>query len=262
MDEDKINELVHYMKGVEPFSEIFSYFTKNYKKWCAFRHGKKINYTCYRTNAGLNCFLKWLEKYVICCNFLDVDRYTVNEMSDILTKLKNPEIIVYCKDFKSRLDRSKVCIDFIEKDIKRKLENFTCQECQRLDEAIVCFLNHCFYSCVTMAVSAVETRIHEMIRKYRKSLYLSYFKKATLGQIIQVFDTYKYTDKKFKKIKELLPPKHKPLVALLNQYRVFSVHPKEETITAQIAESILHLSFCFMMDSDVCPYSKKTLKCK
>ena len=48
----------------------------------------------------------------------------------------------------------------------------------------------------------------------------------------------------------------------LNQYRVFSAHPKEETITAQIAESVLHLSFAFMIDTATCPYDEKELICK
>jgi len=58
-----------------------------------------------------------------------------------------------------------------------------------------------------------------------------------------------------------MPRKHRPLVTLLNEYRVFSAHPKEEKVTAQIAESVLHLCFAFLTDPDTCPYNKKELKC-
>lgn len=101
-----------------------------------------------------------------------------------------------------------------------------------------------------------------MIRNKDKKLHADHFKKATLGQLIQVFDEKQYTDVKFQKIKKLMPEKHKPLITLLNLYRVFSAHPKEEKITPQIAESILHLSFAFMMDVTTSPYTKKQLLCK
>jgi len=113
-----------------------------------------------------------------------------------------------------------------------------------------------------MAVSAVESRIIELIRKNNKKLYFSNFSKATLGQLINLFDEHQYTDKKYNKIKKLLSDKHKPLLTLLNQYRIYSVHPKQIKITPQIAESILNLSFCFMLDKTLCPYSNDIIKCK
>lgn len=261
-DIDKLNELLHYLKGVEPFSKIYKDLIKDNKNWCPFTHGEKINLDCYKSNPAVNALLEWVEKYIICCKFLDTNRYSIDEMTDMLTKLENPEIIGYYEDFKSLIMKFKVIIEFLEDDVSNKLERFTCLECKRLDEAIVCFQNYCFYACIIMAVSAVESRIHDMIRKKDKKLHSSNFEKATLGQLIQVFDENKYTNKKFQKIKKLIPNKHKPLIALLNQYRVFSAHPKEEPITAQIAESILYLSFTFMMDTTTCPYNKKELVCK
>ena len=261
-DIDKLNALLHYMKGVEPFSKIFKDLIKDTKNWCPFTHGEEINYDCYKANPAVNALLEWIKKYIICCKFLDTNRYSIDEMTDILTKLENPKTIIYYEDFQSLVKRLKEIINFLEDDVSNKLERFACSECMRLDEAIVCFQNYAFYACVIMAVSAVETRIHEMIRKNDNKLYSSHFKKATLGQLIQVFDENQFTDKKFQKIKRLMPNKHKSLIALLNQYRVFSAHPKEEPITPQIAESILHLSFTFMMDNTTCPYDKKGLICK
>jgi len=257
---DKLNSLLHYMKGIDPFSVIFKNATKANKTWCPFQHGEKINLDCYKSNPAVLSLLAWTEKYSFCCKFLDADRYTIDEMNIIIAKLKNPASLVYYNEFKELTNRLKELIDYLETDLKGKLERISCAECTRLDEALVCFENYCFYASIVMAVSAVESRIHELIRKADKAIY-SRFAKFTLGQIIQVFDENQYTGKEYSRIKALMPAKHKPLIILLNQYRVFSAHPKEEKITAQIAESVLHLAFNFMLDAAVCPYSKKELAC-
>jgi len=260
-DRDKLNTLLHFMKGCEPFSVIFKNALRDSKSWCPFTHGDKINSDCYKSNPAVIAFLAWCEKYIFCCKFLDADRYTIDEMNGIMTKLRSPESLVYYEEFQSLTKRLRELINFLEKDISNKLSRISCKECARLDEALVCFQNYCFYASIVMAVSAVESRIHELIRKADKKIYSSRLEKFTLGQIIQVFDDNQYTAKEFTSIKALMPNKHRPLIALLNQYRVFSVHPKEENITAQIAESVLHLAFNFMMDVSVCPYSKKELSC-
>lgn len=259
-DRDKLNALLHYMKGFEPFSVIFKNLLRDSKNWCPFTHGEKINLDCYKSNPAVMALLTWTDKYIFCCKFLDADRYTIDEMNVIITRLNSPATLVYYEEFKSLTSRLKELIDFLEKDISNKLGRISCAECARLDEALVCFQNYCFYASIVMAVSAVESRIHELIRKTDKNIY-SRLEKFTLGQIIQVFDEKQYTGKEFTAIKALMPNKHKPLITLLNQYRVFSAHPKEEKITAQIAESVLHLAFNFMMDVSVCPYSKKELSC-
>lgn len=145
--------------------------------------------------------------------------------------------------------------------IEATLSRFTCLECQRLDEAIECLRNYCFHASVVMAVSAVEARITEIVRRHDQSLYNSQFAKATLGQLVQLFDENHYTEAKFSDLKALMPGKHEPLVTLLNQYRVFSAHPKPEKITKQISEAIIRLSFTFMIDPATCPYEEDELKC-
>lgn len=262
MDIDKLNSLLHYMKGAEPFLKTFKRLTTSSEAWCPFTHGDKIDYDCYDSNPAVNGLLRWLEKFVVCCKFLDANRYSIDHMAELLTKLNNPKTIVYYAEFKSLTKELEGHIHFIEKDIADKLKRFTCVECERLDEAIVCFQNYCFVASIIMAVSAVENRINELIRSKDSKLHSAHFKKATLGQLIQVFDDKQYTDTKFQKIKKLMPDKHKPLITLLNLYRVFSAHPKEEKITPQIAESVLHLSFAFMLDVTTSPYTKKDLLCK
>jgi len=249
------------MKGCEPFLISFKTLLRDSKNWCPFTHGEKINLNCYKSNPAVLSLLAWTEKYVFCCKFLDANRYMIDEMNVIIIELKSPESLVYYEEFQSKTKRVRELIGFLEKDILNKLSRISCKECARLDEALVCFQNYCFYASIVMAVSAVESRIHELIRKADKKIYSSRLEKFTLGRLIQIFDENQYTSKEFASIKKLMPNKHRPLIALLNQYRVFSAHPKEEKITAQIAESVLHLAFNFMMDESVCPYSKKELSC-
>lgn len=105
-------------------------------------------------------------------------------MSKILTNLKNPETIVYVEEFETLLNELKIQINFLEDNISSKLKRFSCLECKRLDEALVCFENYSFYACIVMAVSSVEHRIHELIKRSNKKMYSSLFKNSTLGQLL------------------------------------------------------------------------------
>ena len=112
-----------------------------------------------------------------------------------------------------------------------------------------------------MAVSAVEARIASIVRRHDQALYDSQFAKATLGQLVQLFDENRYTAPKYTSLKKLMPSKHRPLIELLNRYRVFSAHPTDETVTLQIADAILKLCFTFMIDPATCVYDEQELQC-
>ncbi len=259
-DLDKINELIHFMK-IEPFSKSFADYIKDSEEWCAFHHDDGFNQECYFDNPLVQCLLNWTEKYLFCCKYLDVNKYSIDSMADDLEKLKIPIDINDYEDFSFIIQDLKGHIAFVESDIYNKLSHLACTECQRLDEALVCFKNYCFYSAVVMAVSAVEYRIAEIIKRSDEKLFLEHFQGATLGQLIKVFQDDEYKDDIFEDIKALMPNKHKPLVSLLNNYRVFAAHPTEEKITPQTAEAIIHLSFSFLIDFDTCPYDPKEMIC-
>lgn len=260
-DLDKLNCLIHFMKGIEPFSATLKQVLKYRKQWCPFQHDNGVDNDCYNSYEPVSLLLDWIDKYITCCKYLDINRYVLDDMTNILAKLRTPETMSSFDDFQKLIDELNRKVAFNEEGIQEKLARFTCHECERLDEALVCFENYCFYGSIVMSVSAIESRIIEMIKRTDDVLYLEYFEKATLGQLIQVFEEDKYKDEKFQKIKALMPSKHKPLITLLNQYRVFSAHPKNQKITAQIAESVLHLSFNFMVDKETCPYNEDELKC-
>jgi hypothetical protein len=251
------------MKGAESFSTLLAFLTRSHKQWCAFTHGKKgVEPRCYHVNPSVQALIAYVDRYALCCRYLDTNPFAVANIERIACDLRVPERMHSVSDFRELLGELREAVAFLEKDLSSKLDRFTCLETQRLDEAIVCLQNYCFYSCVVMAVSSVEARIARLLQRKNKTLFKMHFVKATLGQLVQVFDDRYYKDPKFSHLKQLIPPKHKPLVELLNHYRVFSAHPKPETITAQIAEAVLRLSFTFMIDAATCPHDARELKCK
>lgn len=205
--------------------------------------------------------LNWGRTYVRAVKFIDSNRYSIDRMVVILNQLGNPERIENHRQFRQLANEFGSQVNFIEADVTAKLDRISCDECERLDEAIVAFSNYCFTASVAMAVSAVENRLIELIKKKHATMYRKEFIRFTLGQLIQVFDENQYKAKQYARIKKLLPQKHRPLLLLLNQYRIFSIHPMGESVTPQIAESIVHLSFAFMLDKATCPYSSTELEC-
>jgi len=259
---DVLNNLLHYMKGVEPFSKIITDLVRNRKKWCPFTHDDiEINHRCYHANPSAQTLISYVNKYAKCCGYLDVHPNALADIKGICNELSIPERMSSLTDFDKIIKGLKKNVAFVEPDVSNKLSRFSCLECQRLDEAIVCFDNYCFYASIVMAVSAVEARINEIIYKQDETLFVSHFSKATLGQLVQLFDEKHYKEPKFTKLKTSMPPKHRPLVNLINQYRVFSAHPKSEKVTSQIADAIIKLSFTFMVDPSTCVYDKKDLEC-
>ena len=260
--DDKLHALLHYVQGAERFSSVLGVLTKGWRQWCPFTHKKQgIDVHCYRGNEVVQRLISYVQKYALLCRYLDTNPFVVADLTRLSFDLTVPEKMLSTVDFESLLTEIRRAVVFVESDISAKLSRLTCLECERLDEAIEALNHYCFYSSVVMAVSSVEARIAEIIRRKNKRFFEKHLTNATLGQLIQVFDEKHYTDPKFSSLKKLLPAKHKPLVHLLNNYRVFSAHPKGESITLQLAETILKLSFTFMIDPMTCPYSKKELHC-
>lgn len=170
------------------------------------------------------------------------------QLRGIIDDIKIPEENIRVDLFRKNIERLLEFLAFYKKRIYEKIAFLTCEESERLDEAIDCFENYCFYSTVVMAVSAVEARLHYLIKQKNKSLYKGEnFEKATLGMIIKIFDKSN-NNPKFDSIRNLIAEEHKPLIDLLNIYRVYSAHPKAKDITQNIARSILTLSFVFLLD--------------
>ncbi len=254
------SNVLHRLKTI-PFSEEMMELRRGVRKFCAFTHGKKIDLECYESIPAVTYWMLRLERQIQCYEFLGVHRSIIEPMRTILSRLRNPGALVRCSVYFEELRRLHELMKEVEPHVQNSIARMTCEESMRLDEAVACYHCDCYYASVIMAVSAIESRLHKLIEKTDKALYSSIFKRFTLGQIIELFDENKYKKPKYQKIKKILPEKHRPLVILLNQYRVFSVHPKNEVITALIAGSVLNLAFLLLMDSSLCPYSKRELAC-
>jgi hypothetical protein len=255
--QDTYNKFLHFMKA-KSFYSIYKLITRNNRQWDPFVNGELIDNDCYRVDPNLERLILFLEKYRLCNQFLNSNRHYLDQFTTNIDALKNPETIQTYEHFKEILSEIGEDIKDLDEDIQKKVIGITCEECNRLDESLVDYSNHCLYSSVIMAVSAVEQRLHQMIKKLDNKRYTEEFENKTLGQIIVEFsDKGSYRD-----IKLLLPEKHLPLIQLLNKYRIFAVHPKNEPITPTIVDSILALSFTFITDPEISVYDNEELSCK
>ena len=108
----------------------------------------------------------------------------------------------------------------------------------RLNEAIHCLLENCYYASVTMAVSATEFRLLKLMKFTGGKRGLD---KLTLGQLISEYLENKETYSK------VISKEFEPLLELCNTYRIFSVHPKKKKISRRVATSILNLAIEFLL---------------
>ena len=134
-------------------------------------------------------------------------------------------------------------------EIREAISNLNPEEIDRLNEAIHCFLEGCFYSSVAMSVSAIEFRLFSLMVSMCPD---SKLEELTLGQLIR-----EYLDNK-QKYGSVIPKKHEPLLEHCNTYRIFSVHPKKEEINKPIASSILNMTFLFLLDKKLAKKAEGT----
>ncbi|WP_214040965.1 hypothetical protein [Methanoculleus sp.] len=256
------DQLVHYMTA-QPFFEYFNnYLIVGREEWCPFKHeGEAVNCQCYSTNPAIGTLLAMLDKYLLCNRFLDANPYFLDEYVKTTNLLHHPETIRSFEHFNELISELSDIIEILDKNVQEKLSRVICQEAIRLDESLVSYSNHCKYSSIILAVSAVEFRLHRMIRNFDSEQYEQKFRNHTLGAIINLF----VADKADKDIKQLLDARYIPLIQLLNTYRILTVHPKDlerpEGIPQGIVDSIVSLSFAFLTDPGNTAYTADELKC-
>ena len=172
--------------------------------------------------CGIKHLEKSKDKLVRCVQFLNDD-----------TKVGQREKFEYYLDYIKRT------FDVVKEEMKEKMSLLNPAEMDRLNEAVHCFIEGCYYSAVAMSVSAIEFRLFSLMMSTCPD---SKLEELTLGQLIK-----EYLDNK-QKYSNTIPKKHEPLLRHCNIYRVFSVHPKKEEINKSVATSILHMSFQFLLD--------------
>lgn len=167
--------------------------------------------------------------------------------------LKDPRRIDKKKYFEKYIDYIRNTFSKAKNEIKDKISLLSSEEKERLNEAIHCFLEGCLYSSIAMSVSAIEFRLLDLMMSVTSD---SKLEDLTLGQLIR-----EYLNNK-KRYKNIIPKKHEALLELCNTYRIFSVHPKKEEITKAIANSILNLSFMFLLDKKLKKKIPRTITLK
>jgi hypothetical protein len=258
------SELIHFLKGSpESFSKNFLIpIKKDYKNWCPFaNHGAKVDANCYAIFGHETGWIEYLEYFVWSIKYLTGDNDTTTQLNELVKKIADSNQNKTANSFENNLDQLITNIKRVEIEIKKQLDRLTCLECRRLGESITCLKAGCFRSATVMAVSAVEARLHTLISKKNARLYKKHFNEVPLGGVIKLFSPDNFKGPEFKNLKKILPEKHKPLLDIINTYRIFSAHPKNEEIDFRIAETVVNLSFLFLLDKDLEIKDKKTLIC-
>lgn len=259
------NELLHFIKGAGPhaLSQYIKEYTAQCDSWCPFvSHDIKDAIECYAQHEAILYLLNLLKQYKVRVEYLERDPYHGININDAIESLENPTRNLPIKKFKENIKEVVGIIKDEEKNLYTNLQGFTCLECQRLDEAILCKQNNCCLAATIMAVSATEARLHYLVKKKNKKIYKKYFENATLGELIKLFNKNEYKNPIFSSLKKIIPEKHKPLLDLFNIYRIVSAHPKAASLDYKIADSIINLVFAFLLDPEVKIIDKKLLKHK
>lgn len=259
------SELLHFLKGSrESFSKTFLLeIKKEYKNWCPFsNHGLKVDLNCYALYQYQTGWIEYLEHFILIIKYLTGDSRDAKQLLDLVSNLADPNQNSTKEKFENNLDQLVRAVQNTEQEIRPNLEQLTCLECKRLGESISCLESNCFIASTVMAASAVESRLHNLIKKKNNKIYKQFFQRSALGGLITLFDKNEYKDKKFSSLKKIVPDKHMSLLDLVNTYRIFSAHPLGHDMDYRIAETIINLSFLFLLDPELKIIDKKLLKHK
>jgi hypothetical protein len=180
----------------------------------------------------------------IIMDVFEIDYFIENKqvLSNNIVLLAQPNEMKEKILFELNIHSVRFAFDTCKQEISKKLSLLYSEEKNRLNEALNCYINGCYYSAVAMSVSAVEFRLYSLMKLASPE---SKLEKFTLGALI---DEYLKNKEKYNKI---IPEKHEHLLNYSNIYRIFSVHPKKEKITKLIATSILYMSFSFLFDEEL-----------
>jgi len=187
-----------------------------------------------------------IKRLVEVCDIFGIHHLEINKdfLLEKVSDLEDPEKVKSRSFVNSTIDEIKTVFAEIKTEAYEITKALDSIKQRRLSEALHCFLERCYYSSIIMSVSAVESKLLDLMKRAipEKSRYLD---KLTLGQLL-----YEYLDHETE-YGHVIPEKHKPLLELCNTYRVFSAHPKEEKITSRVATSILNLTFEFLTDKEL-----------
>ncbi len=237
--------IIDYFTALNNIDEIVNDF-QNSIEYVFFNEGKDKK--CNITNITRDMvYREYYRETSACVELLRFLNYQIKSSkhdffaaaSSLDSNLENNEI----DTFKLNVRSLQLGFKRMRGNISTTCEALDIEEKERLNEAIHCYLENCYFSSIAMSVSAVESRLLKLMINVSPESKVE-IEKNTLGQLI-----YEYSNNKAK-YKNVVPEKHKALLDLCNTYRVFSVHPKKQKVTPQIATSVLSLSIEFLTDKD------------
>lgn len=237
----------YYIESLFNVKVVCDKFRKDVlKAWFTDKTGKELEKV--PDDAFFYCYFPRYRQYfdplkrlvIIACDFLGIEELELNREVALqrIGWLENPKRIRARSNFESDLNFICNGFDRNEKAIKDKISFLRKEEIERLNEALHCYFEGCNFSTVAMSVSAVESRLLELMKRANPQAKLE---DKTLGQLIK---EYLENKKKYKNcVKE-----HEHLLNVCNTYRIFSVHPKRKRMTKTMATSILGMTFVFLLD--------------
>jgi len=174
-------------------------------------------------------------------DLLKIENLKKDVLDTFVKNLNNPIYVSERARFKHTIDALSDVFEKTKEDIENAVRKLSTFEQERLEESVHNLIETCYFSAIAMAVSAIESRLL-MLMKSILPASAEHLDTLTLGQLIREYikDASIY--------KNFIPEKHKPLLDLCNTYRIFSVHPKNERISKNIARAILNLAFEFLLD--------------
>lgn len=196
---------------------------------------------CY--NPKYQEYFDVIRRVIEICDMLGIEAFDKNKNNLLkhINLLSNPEYLKKIGQFSHSVEEIKLIFNITKGELEKKIDFLDDEEKKRLNEAFHCFVEGCYYSCIAMSVSSIEFRLLDLMSKANTEKTIE-LKKLTLGQLVQ-----EYLNNK-KNYKEFIPKKYEALLMLVNEYRIFSVHPKKEKVSKNSASSILNLTCEFLFD--------------
>lgn len=190
-------------------------------------------------------FVSLLKSCIEIASLLDIEALRLHRdaMSERVYALTDPKTLTERRNFDERVKYIEDLFRQVKSLIYGLVDSLDPNELARLNEALHCYLEGCFYSTVAMSVTAIEFRLLNFMKKMTPDR-ANELETLTLGGLIsECLEKEVYS--------KALPKKHHPLLRLCNEYRIFSVHAKSESITERVASSVLNLSFEFLLDKEL-----------
>lgn len=176
--------------------------------------------------------------------FLDIKHINVvlENINEVIELINSALLDGYIDACKFGVDNLRHVWETNKEEINDKLSLLSYEEKQRLEEALHCYFEGCYYSAVAMSVSALEFRLLRLMKTEKPE---KDFSKYMLGHLI---DEYLKTAAEYNAV---IPEKYEKILKPCNVYRIFSVHARTESVNKGDATAILTFVFKFLLDKNL-----------